>query len=89
MIWKRSTPGAYDPLRGSCEKQFVLTSYCCEQGNVATAQCKRTESSPLLSEAAVAKSINGDKHYLFLSRLTATPAPRGDREASGGSVGRR
>jgi transcriptional regulator with XRE-family HTH domain len=64
---------------GPGEKQFGIDVLVAgEVRNLATAQCKRHKQfGPAAVDAAVRKvTIAADKHYLFLSRLTATPAAR-------------
>lgn len=64
---------------GPGEKQFGIDILVAgEVGNLATAQCKRhKEFGPAAVKAAVVEvTITAPKHYLFLSRLTATPGAR-------------
>lgn len=64
---------------GPGEKQFGIdVLIAAGQRNLATGQCKRHQQfGPAAVRAAVAEvTIPAERHYLFLSRLTATPGAR-------------
>lgn len=64
---------------GPGEKQFGIDVLIAgDQGNLATGQCKRHQQfGPAAVKDAVGEvTVVAGKHYLFLSRLTATPGAR-------------
>ena len=66
---------------GPGEKQFGIdVLIAADDRHLATAQCKRhRQFGPAAIRAAVAEvTVSADKHYLFLSRTTATPGARAE-----------